>query len=92
MIQFQDNVSATTDISTAVSDADYILLCTPAQTLPEFLRANKEVFNPKAAFINCSKGMVIKEKKFLNQIFADIFGDSSRYVVLSGPSFAKEIF
>ena len=36
--------------------------------------------------------MIIKEKKFLNQIFKDIFGDENRYVVLSGPSFAKEIF
>ena len=36
--------------------------------------------------------MIIKEKKFLNQIFAERYKDRNRYMVLSGPSFAKEIF
>lgn len=36
--------------------------------------------------------MIIKEKKFLNTIFNEIFEDHHRYVALSGPSFAKEIF
>ena len=46
----------------------------------------------KTVFINCSKGMIIKEQKFLNKIWEEVFGDKNRYVVLSGPSFAKEIF
>lgn len=91
-IHFNGNVSATTDTDLAIQDADYILLCIPAQTLPGFLRTNKDKFNSKTIFINCSKGMIFSEKKFLNVIFEEIFGDQDRYVVLSGPSFASEIF
>lgn len=36
--------------------------------------------------------MIIKEGKFLNVKFKEMFKDMSRYVVLSGPSFASEMF
>lgn len=36
--------------------------------------------------------MIFAEEKFLYEIFKDLFGDENRYAVLSGPSFAQEIF
>lgn len=57
------------------------------------MNENKDYFEPQSIFVNCAKGMAIVEKKFISQIYAGIFPDRiSKYTVLSGPSFADEIF
>lgn len=100
-IQWNDNVSATTDIEKALQGTKYILLCIPAQVLPNYLEENFDKFPADLCFVNCSKGikkdftligMIIKEGRFLNVKFKEMFKDMSRYVVLSGPSFASEMF
>jgi len=90
-LQWGDNLTATTDIASALSGTRFILFCIPSQTIPDFVDANKQHFMADSIFINCSKGMIISQEKFLNEIFAEQY-PVERYVVLSGPSFSSEIF
>lgn len=93
LITFKDNVTATSSVEECVKNADFVFLVIPAQTLSPFLLENKAVFDPKSIFVNCAKGMSIKEKKFISQIFAEIFPERTHlYTVLSGPGFADEIY
>lgn len=93
LIKFKDNVSATTSVAECAKDADLVFLVIPAQTLAPFLKEHKDSFNSKSIFVNCAKGMSIKEKKFISQIFAEIWPDrTDLYTVLSGPGFADEIY
>lgn len=93
LVKFKDCVSSTTSVEECVKDVDFIFLCIPAQTLSTWLHENAKHFPANATFVNCAKGMSIVEKKFISQIFASIFPDRvSSYCVLSGPSFADEIF
>lgn len=93
LITFKDSVSATTSVEECVKDADFVFLVIPAQTLAPFIKEHKEAFNPKSIFVNCAKGMSIKEKKFISQIFAEVFPERTHlYTVLSGPGFADEIY
>ena len=93
LITFKDNVSATTSVAECAKDADFVFLVIPAQTLSQFLIENKGSFNCKSIFVNCAKGMSIIEKKFISQIFAEIFPERvNLYTVLSGPGFADEIY
>lgn len=93
LVTFNSRASATNSIEVALKDADFIFLCIPAQTLSEFFQENQKYLDPKSIVVNCAKGMALKERKFISQIFAEYFPDrSSKYTVLSGPSFADEIF
>lgn len=93
LITFKDSVSATTSVADCVKDADFVFLVIPAQTLGPFLNQHKECFDSKSIFVNCAKGMSIKERKFISQIFAEIFPERvSKYTVLSGPGFAEEMY
>lgn len=42
-------------------------------------------------FVSCSKGMLVKEEKFISEVIEQMFNGKLQYCVLSGPSFAKEI-
>jgi glycerol-3-phosphate dehydrogenase len=93
LVAFNSNAVATNSIADALKGADFVFLCIPAQTLSEFFKENQELLDPKSIIVNCAKGMALKERKFISQIFAEYFPDrTSKYTVLSGPSFADEIF
>ena len=93
IITFKDSTSATTSVEECVKDADFVFLVIPAQTLSPFLKEHKDAFDPKSIFVNCAKGMSIKEKKFISEIFEGIFPERKNlYTVLSGPGFADEIY
>lgn len=92
MIKFNSDVTATTDHKSALENADFILMSIKAGPIPNFFRKYKQFFNPKSVVVNCAKGMAIDEKKFLNEIYFEVFGTLDNYIVLSGPSFAFEMF
>lgn len=93
LITFNERFSATTSVAECVKGADFIFLCIPAQTLAKFFKENKDTFEKDSIFVNCAKGMLIEEKKFISELFVEIFPDrEDKYTVLSGPSFAAEIY
>jgi len=68
---------------------EYLIVVIAAQFIREFLEENKNYIKDKKILV-ASKGIDIKEEKFLNEIF-EKYIDSNNLAFLSGPSFAKEV-
>ncbi len=93
LVRFRETARSFTTVQDAVKEVDFIFICIPTQCVSTFLHDNRQYFDPKTIFVNCAKGMAIKEKKFISEIFAEQYPDRvNKYAVLSGPSFAEEIY
>ena len=68
---------------------EYIVIVIAAQSIGDFLEKNKNKLKNKK-ILCASKGIDVKELKFLNEIF-DRYIDNKNLAFLSGPSFAKEV-
>ena len=79
----------TTNISTSFENADICLLCIPAQKTNDFFKLNQN-FIPNIPIIICCKG-IDNETKSLQSDILKHYCPSNLCLVLSGPSFAKEI-
>ena len=91
-IKWNENVTATTSTEEALKNCDILLLCVPAQTMPDHIAAIRPHIEDKTVIVNCSKGMILKYQKFLCQIIEESYPDlKDRYCALVGPSFSSEM-
>jgi glycerol-3-phosphate dehydrogenase len=58
---------------------------------PNWLRTYKDFINPKTVICNTAKGLYLKDSCLLSDAVKDALQRDQPYVLLSGPSFAKEI-
>ena len=92
-LKLSDNITASEDLSSVVSDSQYILVATPSIIFEEVISRLEPLINSAAAVISCTKG--IKSDPFrtmtdiINQHLGHIIGD--KFGALSGPNLAKEI-
>lgn len=86
------NVRATTDAKSALSDATYIVHAVPVQFSREFLTDNIAPYIPPSTpVLSASKGIETASLGFMADILRDCLGENRTYAFLSGPSFAREI-
>ena len=90
-IIFNENVSFFSQIDTAVSEAQYIVLAVPSQHVREVIRKAKKHIDPSALIINVAKGVESETLKIMSEVIFDVNGNISNYVTLSGPSHAEEV-
>ncbi len=79
---------------TVLRDCNYWIIALPCQKQADILPQYKPYFGELTTLINVAKGIVLDKLLPLSMVVPKIFGledDSSRYAVLSGPSFAKEV-
>lgn len=86
-----NNVRATTNPATALSDATYIIHAVPCQYSREFLEEIKGHVPYGTPILSASKGIETSSLGFMNDIFKETLGEDRPYAFLSGPSFAREI-
>jgi len=92
-LKLSDNITASEDLATVVSQSQYILVATPSIIFEEVVSRLEPLINSPAAVISCTKG--IKPNPFrtmtdiINQHLGHIIGD--KVGALSGPNLAKEI-
>lgn len=72
------------------SDADIILLVTPAQHMRAMVEALKQYISSTAKLVICSKGIEIATGKLLSQVLSEVM-PANPVAVLSGPTFAIEV-
>ena len=87
-----EQVSATTDLASAVGDAAIVVSAVPAQHTRETYRAMAPLLRPSQVLVSATKG--IEDKSFLRmtEVIAQVLGGSRPPLgVLSGPSFAQEV-
>ena len=86
-----ENITATDDVSVALINADIIMLTLPVQIVPDWLEEYKHLIRPECLICNTAKGLHLKSMKLLSTAIKKYLAPDQAYVVLSGPSFAKEI-
>lgn len=90
-IALPESIRATTDLQTALRDADLVLVVVPSHAFAETLRALAPHRPARAGVAWATKGFEPGSGRFLHEVAADILGDDVPLAVVTGPSFAKEV-
>jgi len=90
-IVLPSKIRATTDATTALADATYIIHAVPVQYSRAFLNSIKEFIPPNTPVLSASKGIETASLGFMADILKECLGEERPYAFLSGPSFAREI-
>ena len=85
------NVSATSDASAAIADAELVVLALPSAHLRSTCRSIAAAVPADAIVVVLTKGMEPGTHKLMLDVAADELGGAGRMAVLSGPNHAEEI-
>lgn len=85
------NLRATTDLATALADADQVLVVVPSHAFTQTLHMLAPLRPAKAGVAWATKGFETGSGRFLHEVAEDILGPDVPLAVVTGPSFAKEV-
>src|SRR5262249_13681621 len=87
------NISATTDVSTAIEDVDFVLLVVPSHAMRETVGGLRGNLARQTILVNAAKGVETSTLLRMEQVVTEALDEQidDRYVALSGPSFAFEV-
>ena len=85
------NLRATTDLATALADADQVLVVVPSHAFTQTLHMLAPLRPAKAGVAWATKGFETGCGRFLHEVAEDILGPDVPLAVVTGPSFAKEV-
>ncbi|HSW71236.1 MAG TPA: NAD(P)H-dependent glycerol-3-phosphate dehydrogenase [Gammaproteobacteria bacterium] len=88
---FPETLHPETELATALTQAEDILLAVPSVGFREVLLKLKPLLTPAHRFLSATKGMDMETGQLLHQTFDELIGSRYPYAVISGPSFAKEV-
>jgi glycerol-3-phosphate dehydrogenase (NAD(P)+) len=88
-IALDPGIQATGDLA-AAADADIVLLVTPAQHMRATCEKLKPLLKPRAPVVICAKGIERGTSALMTDVVAECLPDAP-LMVLSGPTFAKEV-
>jgi glycerol-3-phosphate dehydrogenase (NAD(P)+) len=86
-------VLATCDPGEALRGAEVVILAAPSHATRAVLEGLKEFARPGMVFVSATKGVEAETGARMSEVVADVLGAAaaSRFVCLSGPSFAQEV-
>lgn len=92
-VPMPERVSATTDVASAIADAELIILAAPSHATRGLLATMAPGLRPEMIIVSATKGIETETGKRISQIVADVIPElpRPRFVCLSGPSFAREV-
>jgi len=92
-ISLHPTLACTGSLEEAVSGRGIVLLVTPVQVMRNVLKQLAQHISPDAVIANASKGIELETLLSVSQLCVELLGDQalSRYVALSGPTFAREV-
>lgn len=92
-IKLQPSLQYTGDLAEAAADADLLLLVTPTQVMRSVLEQLSPSLMPQVPLVSASKGIELGTLCTVSQICVQLMGEAvlQRFVVLSGPTFAREV-
>ncbi|VAW92107.1 Glycerol-3-phosphate dehydrogenase [NAD(P)+] [hydrothermal vent metagenome] len=90
-IKFPDNIQATSNLTAALMDLQYLLVVVPSHAFRETLLKIKPLISSEQKLIWATKGLEKGSCKFLLDVAIEVLGANRSYSLLSGPNFAKEI-
>ncbi len=89
-IRLSDEISFTSDIPTAMENAEYLLFVVPSQAIRSVAKLVREAGHYPRKVISATKGIEIETGLRMSQVIIDELGDVA-VAALSGPSIAIEV-
>src|SRR5262245_2023020 len=88
-----NDVRATGDLETAITNCSLVVVAAPSHAARQLLTGISKAVDSKAIVVSAAKGLEFETGQRISQIAQETLGPSmtSRFVCLSGPSFAKEV-
>jgi glycerol-3-phosphate dehydrogenase (NAD(P)+) len=88
-----EGVRAASEPSEALRGAELVMLAAPSHATRGVLERLRGAFEPGAIFVSATKGIEVETGKRMSEVVAEVLGNgaASRFVCLSGPSFAREV-
>ncbi|WP_291462639.1 NAD(P)H-dependent glycerol-3-phosphate dehydrogenase [Desulfobacula sp.] len=92
-IKLPDNIIPSNDLEIVVKEKDLVLVVVPSHCMRDVAGRMKNFISPETIVVTASKGIENKTHLTMTQILAEKidFIPKENFVVLSGPSFAKEV-
>ncbi|WP_046441191.1 NAD(P)H-dependent glycerol-3-phosphate dehydrogenase [Corynebacterium kutscheri] len=91
-IKLPENLSAHSDASVVLADAEIVVLAVPSQTLRENLKEWTQLIPKKATLVSLAKGIERGTFLRMSQVINEVTDAGlDRIAVLSGPNLAREI-
>ena len=87
------NINPTADLQEALSGASLVLISVPSQVVRPVLQQARPWLGSANYLISATKGIEENSLKLMSEVTEDVLGPGAikQLVVLSGPSFAKEV-
>ena len=92
-IKLPAELHATSDLATALRDAELVVLVGPSHGLRELARRCRPLLPPRAPVVSATKGIENESLMLMTQVLHEELGPGSqgRLCALGGPSFAREV-
>jgi glycerol-3-phosphate dehydrogenase (NAD(P)+) len=92
-LKLSDNISASEDLESVVSNAEYILVATPSLIFEQIIARLEPYIDSSVSIISCTKGIQPDPFRTMTEIILHHLGSiiGNQVGVLSGPNLAKEI-
>ncbi len=92
-IKLSENIIPTNDLKEAVSGKDIIVMVVPSHLVREITKSLKPFLKEETTIVIASKGIENKTHLTMSGVMKDVIEDlkDENVMVLSGPSFAKEL-
>lgn len=90
-IALQNTIRTTTDLRGVISSTQYIFLSTPVAYLRAVLKNAQAVCSSEQTWVMLNKGIERDTNMVPSQIVADVLVADVKKVIVSGPSFARDV-
>jgi glycerol-3-phosphate dehydrogenase (NAD(P)+) len=88
-----ENIGPTSDLQEALSGASLAVISVPSQVVRGVLQQASQWLSESTYIVIATKGIEATSLKLMSEVAAEVLGEAvaQRLVVLSGPSFAREV-
>jgi glycerol-3-phosphate dehydrogenase (NAD(P)+) len=88
-----EGVRATADAREALRGAGLVVLAAPSHATRGILESLRDALEPDAVLVSATKGVEVESGKRISEVVSEVVGPeaATRFVCLSGPSFAQEV-
>ena len=91
--ELPQNITATTSLELATAEADSVVVVVPSHVFREVTGKLRDHLRPDTLLVSATKGVENGTLMRMSEVVADVLGPDfgTRFVALSGPSFAREV-
>ncbi|MCU0667811.1 MAG: NAD(P)-dependent glycerol-3-phosphate dehydrogenase [Myxococcota bacterium] len=92
-IEFPATIRPTTDLDTALADREMVIVAVPSHAVRDVMTRAGSLLHGEALVVSAVKGIEMDTGKTMDEVIAESLpaAFAPRVVVISGPSFAKEV-